>query len=144
MKVILLQDVAKIGRKHTITDVPDGYGQNQLIPKGLAKPATPENLKLVERLKAEKGAAASAAAAEFFATKKALEDVRVTLRGRKHDNGHLFAAIKPEEVVAAAAAAGVVVPKHMIIIPAAIKTTGEHEVLLSHGAHQFRFLISIE
>ena len=39
MKVILLQDVAKIGRRSEVVEVPDGYAQNKLIPKGMAQPA---------------------------------------------------------------------------------------------------------
>ena len=47
MKVILLQDVAKIGRRFDIVEVPSGYGMNKLIPQGMAKPATPENVKAI-------------------------------------------------------------------------------------------------
>lgn len=143
MKVILLQDVARIGRKHAIVDVPDGYGQNQLIPKGLAKPATPENLKLATRLQAEKGAQAGAAEARFFATKKALADTIVPIQGRKHDHGHLFAAIKPEEIIAAAAAVGIDIEAAMLELPRPIKTTGQHPVTLVHGQHRAEFVIHI-
>ena len=45
MKVILLRDVARLGRKGTVADVPTGYAMNQLIPSKSAAPATPENLK---------------------------------------------------------------------------------------------------
>lgn len=144
MKVILLQDVAKIGRKHTVVNVPDGYGQNQLIPKGLAKPATPENLKAIERLQAERGAKADAIATRFFATKQALEGQAVVLKGRKSDNGHLFAAVKPEEIVAAAAAMGVSIDQGMIKLETPIKTTGEHAVTLAHQEHRAEFKLSIE
>lgn len=42
MKVILLKDVAKVGRKGEIKEVNDGFGKNMLIKKGLAAPATKE------------------------------------------------------------------------------------------------------
>lgn len=51
MKVVLLKDVAKIGKKGEIKNVSDGYARNFLIPKGLAVEATPAVLK---KLKAEK------------------------------------------------------------------------------------------
>ena len=44
MKVILLQDVDKIGKKYEVKDVAAGHARNFLIPKGLAKPATEEAL----------------------------------------------------------------------------------------------------
>lgn len=51
MKVILLQDVPKIGHSGEVKDVKDGYARNYLIPRGLAKVATESELK---RLKHEK------------------------------------------------------------------------------------------
>ena len=51
MKVILLQDVDKIGKKHEIKEVSDGHARNFLIPKGLVKPASKENLKWLESQK---------------------------------------------------------------------------------------------
>lgn len=144
MKVILLQDVAKIGKKHAIVEVPQGYGQNQLIPRGLAQPATPENLKLIERLQAEKGAKEGAIETKFFETKAALAGKSVTIKGLKHDHGHLFAAVKPEEIVKAALGEGIKIEPSMIKLSSPIKTAGEHEITLAHGSHQATFKINIE
>jgi len=53
MKIILLQDVKKVGRKFEIKEVSGGYAQNNLIPKKLAIPATPEaQRKLQQQIKA--------------------------------------------------------------------------------------------
>lgn len=144
MKVILIQDVAKIGRKHEVVNVPDGYGLNQLIPKGLAKPATKDNLKQIEQLQAEKGVKQGAAAERFLAAKKALAESTVVLKNHKNDKGHLFAAIKPEEIVAAASGQGIVVEKSMVKIATPIKTTGEHEVELIQGENHTTFKINVE
>src|SRR3989338_1994497 len=48
MRVILLKDVAKLGRKGDTKDVSDGYARNFLILQNLASPATPENIKKAE------------------------------------------------------------------------------------------------
>jgi large subunit ribosomal protein L9 len=53
MKVVLMQDVPKLGKKGQIVSVSDGYARNFLIPKGLVKEATPEVLKELERQKEE-------------------------------------------------------------------------------------------
>ena len=51
MKVILTQDVAKIGKLGEAVDVKDGFARNFLIPKNLARPSTAANLRIVENLK---------------------------------------------------------------------------------------------
>jgi large subunit ribosomal protein L9 len=48
MRVILLQDINKVGKKYEIKEVADGYARNFLIPKGLVKPATEDALKQLE------------------------------------------------------------------------------------------------
>mgnify|MGYP001600522421 FL=1 len=51
MKIILLKDVPKVGRRYDVKDVADGYALNLLIPKGLAKIATPDAVKKIEETK---------------------------------------------------------------------------------------------
>src|ERR1044072_880802 len=58
MKVILLDDVAKLGRRGEVRDVSDGYARNFLIPKKLALSATAGNLKNLEHIKKQANAKA--------------------------------------------------------------------------------------
>lgn len=51
MKIIILQDIDKLGKKYDIKNVADGYARNFLIPKGLAKLATEKNIKWVDEQK---------------------------------------------------------------------------------------------
>lgn len=44
MKVVLLQDVKKMGKKGDVVEVSDGYGRNVLIRKGLGVEGTKANL----------------------------------------------------------------------------------------------------
>ena len=45
MKIILIEDVAGLGKKGEVKEVAPGYGRNLLIPKGLAEEATPGRLR---------------------------------------------------------------------------------------------------
>ena len=67
MRIILLQDVKKVGQRGSVVTVADGYAQNVLLPKKLATPATPENLKRIERER--KGAKERTALDTVFAKK---------------------------------------------------------------------------
>ncbi len=51
MKVILLRDVAKIGKRYEVANVPDGFALNKLIPQGDAQAATPDNVKRVANMR---------------------------------------------------------------------------------------------
>lgn len=144
MKVILMQDVAKIGRRHQVVEVPDGYGQNQLIPKGWAKPATPQNLKEVQKIKAGNEAVAMKNEEKFFKAVELLKGKVVNIKGQKSDNGHLFAAIKADLIKEAMGSEGIAVDSNMIKIHSPIKTTGNHSISLVLGQHQADVIINIE
>ncbi len=133
MKVILLQDVAKIGRRSEVVEVPDGYARNQLIPKKMAEPATPANLKRIERMKANSAAEADAETEKYVKTAEALKDMTVTVETEVNEQGHLFKAVSPEDVAAAAKGAGIEVDPKLITIPEPIKEAGEHTIILQHG-----------
>ncbi|MBU3933715.1 MAG: 50S ribosomal protein L9, partial [Candidatus Omnitrophica bacterium] len=51
MQIILKEDIEKLGKAGEVMSVTPGYARNFLFPKGLALPATPVNLKLVEQEK---------------------------------------------------------------------------------------------
>ena len=54
MKVILMTDVPALGHRGETRDVANGYARNFLLPRKLAVPATPANLKNVEHLKRQR------------------------------------------------------------------------------------------
>lgn len=143
MKVILLQDVAKIGKRFSITEVPDGYALNQLIPKKLAEPATPINLKRIERRQATLAATKEASDTRFDAAVAALGETVVTVSVEANEQGHLFQAVHEADIIAAATASGVAIDRSMLKIPSPIKSVGEHEVHLVGGKKNHLFTISV-
>lgn len=143
MKVILLQDVAKIGKRHSVVNVPDGYAINQLIPKKLAEPATPVNLKRALQRNAIVAASKEAGEARFDAAVAALADKTVSVSADANEQEHLFQAIHETDIVSAAVAAGVDVDVDMVKIKTPIKSLGKHEVTLVGGKKDHVFTIEV-
>lgn len=133
MKVILLQDVAKLGRRFSIVEVPSGHALNKLIPQGLAEEATKQNLtKLQKRI--EKGVADRVQDKENVneALQK-LKEAHVVVSVTANDHGHLFETLKPKKIADAMHAVGVVIDEEHIHIEDPIKEIGEHSVKIGEG-----------
>lgn len=143
MKVILLQDVARIGKRHSTVDVQDGYALNQLIPKKMAVPATPENSKKIQKLNADKAALQSAGETAFVAAAAALENVTLTIAADMNEKNHLFKAISADDVVRAASEHGAVISPAAVRFETPIKEGGEHVVQLVHGTRTVSVTVSI-
>ncbi len=137
MKVILLRDVAKIGKRYQVVEVPDGFALNKLIPKKDAEAATPANLKRVQNMSLKN---TSDKASILAALKKITVDLSEELLAvpmQANNQGHLFQSVHTDDVVAAAARRGVAIPKTYISFAQPIKSTGEHQVLLKDQGETF-------
>jgi len=137
MKVLLIKDVKTLGKAGEIKEVKDGYGQNFLIGKGLAKLATPD---VVENWQAEQAAMAKSLKDEL----ERLEAEKITLEA---------ATVKIEKPLAPVGIKGsvgnadiskaiedqlkIALDKKHINLKKALKSTGVHEVdaKLGHGIH---------
>ena len=134
MKVILLQDVAKIGRRFDVVDVPSGYGMNKLIPQGMAKPATPENLKAIHAQADKIQAQRSATDEAFQKLLDSIEGAVLEIVVEANEEGRMFQALKVEAVVdALKSVSDIDVSQEQILIKTPIKEVGEHTVTLVSG-----------
>lgn len=143
MKVILLQDVAKLGHRFEIVDVPHGHALNKLIPQGLAQEATKQNVQRV-KARAERAAADRAATGEAFAA--ALEEAQnasVTITVDANEQGHLFEALKAEKIAAALQENGLQITESQIHVSTPIKETGTHTLALSEGDRTGEITITV-
>lgn len=136
MQVILLKDVKKVGQRGSVVSVADGYGMNVLIRGKLALPATPENLKQVEKVAL---AAQGKRDMDAALAKKALEAIdgkEVRILVKANDSGVLFEAIKAKQVNEALGKAyGVSLPESALGITEPIKKAGTYSVPVAlHGA----------
>ncbi|MCV6606659.1 MAG: 50S ribosomal protein L9 [Campylobacterales bacterium] len=137
MKVLLIKDVKSLGKAGEIKEVKEGYGQNFLVGKGLAKVATNEVIKQYEANKKKKEAADAAHLEEMEKASAKLKNESVKIKHKAGDNGHLFGAVKKEDIAEALNALGYKIDKKMVEIKTPIKETGTFTVSikLGHGMH---------
>lgn len=98
MKVILLTDVNKVGKKDQVVEVKEGYGRNYLLARKLAVEATDANLKELKRqegIRAQKAAEAKAQAEELA---QSLKNITVTISVKCGEGGRLFGAVTNKEI----------------------------------------------
>ncbi len=134
MKVILREDVDKLGKAGEIVKVADGYGRNFLIPKQLAVPADVRNVRTLEHDKRAIEARAKKArkAAESLAERVAA--VSLTLPARAGEEGKLFGAITSRDIAVALEKAGVPVDRKLVQLAEPIKQLGDYKVKVRLGA----------
>ena len=128
MKVILLKDVKKLGKKGEIIETAEGYGRNYLIPRGFAQEATARNL---NQAKADQKVAAHRKAQahdEAVVLASQLEKVVLHLAVKVGENGKLFGSIASKDVAdALLAQTGMEgIDRRKIEIPETIKNPGEY------------------
>ncbi len=132
MDVILLEKMPKLGKPGDVVRVKDGYGRNFLIPYGKAKRATDKTIAEFEarRVEFEKAASDKLAAAQVLGEK--LSSTTVSLNEKAAVDGRLFGSVTNHAIVAALNQANLSVGKTQIHMPnGALKTTGEHSVIVS-------------
>jgi len=128
MRVILLQDVDKLGKKYEIKDVPDGYARNFLIPKGLAKPATEEALLWLETQKEIEAKKAEEDLKKVQEIASAIDDQEVIIPVKVGEDGQLFESINVQKIFEKLKELGFNVKKTQIELPESIKELGEFPV----------------
>jgi large subunit ribosomal protein L9 len=128
MKVILREDVEKLGRAGEVVKVADGYGRNYLIPRNLAVVADVRNLKALEhdRRVIEARAKKLRKSAEALAEK--ISATALTLAAKAGEEGKLFGSVTSRDVAEALEKAGVAVDRRHVLLPDPIKQVGEYKV----------------
>jgi len=135
MKVILMKDVPKVGKKSEIKDVADGYGRNFLIANNLAKPATEATIK---QLELERELLVQQAEAELKVEEELvtqLDGQEIEIKAKAEESGKLYGSITAAKLIKVFKDKGFEVAKNNIKLAEPIKETGEYDIIieLSHG-----------
>ena len=133
MQVILLQDVPKVGRKYEIKTVANGYAQNHLLPRQLAEAATKNRVAQLTKKREEAEQAHKAEYEEIKKMFKELEGNSVHVEMKANEQGHLFQAIKHDDIAQSIneKLGSALKPEH-VTRQEQIKDIGEYELALEH------------
>lgn len=145
MKIILIKDVRKVGRKFEIKNVADGYAINSLIPSGSALPATEGNIRSVESRKAKDTLLKQEfeKALEYAVSK--LKDGKLHISGKVNEKGHLFAGIHKEQIIEEfKKQSGMELPADIFELDRPIKEVGEQTVGLKVNGKDFKINLLIK
>lgn len=145
MKIILLKDVSKVGKRYDIKEISDGYALNLLIPKGLAIPATPDALKRVELEKSREEGEMKVRHELLLKNLSELEGLTITITEKTNEKGHLFAGVhKPEIISAIEKQTRLQIDAEHIELEKPIKEIGIHEINIKVGERKVKFNLDIK
>jgi len=130
MKIILIEDVKKLGSMGDIVQVKEGYARNLLFPKNLAKPATRSNLQLIEEIKKKRISALSREKREAEGLKEKLSLVSCTLAVEAGEDDKLFGSVTGQDIARAFEEEGISIDKRKIILEEPIRKLGVYHVAI--------------
>ncbi len=145
MKVILTKDVPKVGKRHDIKEVNDGYAANFLLPRQLAIPATAQAISDLEKRKKE--IVVEREIQEELLMKN-LEEIKgkvITIKGKANEKGNLFSAIHKKEIVDAMKLEHrAEINEEFIVLEKPIKEIGEFEIPIQIKGKKSSFKLKVE
>jgi len=128
MKVILRQDYENLGRMGDIVEVKDGYARNFLIPRKIALPATPGNIRMVETEKKQKAFKLEREKLNAQKLAEKLYGLEITIPMRAGENERLFGSVTAQMIAEEIGKLGVEVERKKILLDEPIKMLGSYEV----------------
>lgn len=128
MRIILLQDVENVGKKHEIKDVKDGYARNFLIPKGLAKLATKEALERLEKQKEIERQKIEEELKEIQKIASSIDEFEVIISVKVGEEQQLFEKINAQKISDKLKELGFEIKKEQIDLAEPIGELGEFPI----------------
>ncbi len=129
MKVVLLEDVLKVGKAGDIVEVKDGYGRNFLIKTGKGVPGTKENIAKAEAAQAEKLRQQEEDRQAAIALAKDIDNMTITIKERAGEDGKLFGSVTSKDIAEALEAQKQIkIDKRKVMLAEPVRSVGRIEV----------------
>jgi len=127
-KIILLKDVDKLGRSGDIISASEGYARNFLFPRGLALPATEQNIKVAETNMRHKAEAVEKERQEALRLADAISKVSCTIAVEAGKDDKLFGSVTSADIQNVLEAEGIKVDKKKIELKENITQIGIFQI----------------
>lgn len=129
MKIILLQDEKKLGKKGDIIEASEGYARNYILPKKIGVEATPKNMNDLKLQKANESKIAQEQLDAARALAAEIESKQVTVKIKAGEGGKAFGSVSSKEIAAAYKEQhNIEIDKKKIQLPESLKSFGSYEV----------------
>lgn len=128
MKIILQENLEKVGTRGQVVDVADGYARNYLLPRKLALAATPGNLKQLERIRARLAKIEAQEHSQAQEIASVISNAVVTLSRKAGQTDQLFGSVTAADIAESLAEQGFTVDKRKVVLGEPIKVVGEYQV----------------
>lgn len=131
MRVVFLQDVEGTALVGDVKEVKNGFARNYLIPRGLAAPATKENVRRAQLLAEREARRQAKLDAEARPVAERLAGLALAIEARVGETGRLFGSVTNRDIAEAIAEkVGVTVDPHHVLLPEPIRELGVREVTI--------------
>ncbi len=132
MQVIMLKDVDKVGDKHEIVTVKNGFGRNYLIPQGLAILANKSNLGRLAEMTRREAIQEKRRSDEYKEMAKAVSGKQLIMVAKAGTSGKIFGSITPLMVSTQLQEQfGIEVPRKKIVMPESAKELGNYPLTIA-------------
>ena len=130
MKVLLCEDIDKLGWLGDVVEVKTGYARNYLLPQGLAKVANEAGIRAIAEEKARRGEQRRLEGKRLEEAVKAIEGAEAVVAAKANELGHLFGSVNERQIAANLREQGFEVRDEIVQLPEHIKEIGTHSVTL--------------
>jgi large subunit ribosomal protein L9 len=145
MRVIFLKDVPRVGKRHEVKEVNDGYAINFLFPRKLAEAATSTNVANLERRKKEVEITREIQDELLDKNLEEIKNKTITIKGKSNDKGSLFSAIKQKDLVDELKKEHrIEIKEEFILLDKPIKEVGEYEIKIKIKNKTGSFKLKVE
>ena len=128
MKVILKEDVQKLGQQGDVVEVKSGYARNYLMPQKLAILFTNQQKKSIEEAQRVEERKLEREKDQLELVLKQVEDLSLSLKMQSEEDSKLFGSVTKLDIVKLLEENGITLDKKYVDLSSPIKTLGEHKV----------------